>query len=399
MSPPSPEFVPGALVVWNPLFEPDTILAHVDHWRASGQGEERATWWGRIYDAPPDRMPRPELVSALEEAIEACTQTLHERGRVVLFATDFRQLHALEVDAIRYTLHDAEAAPAPEERPGYYRNRRVIAWFRVRDVRALSFEALDTLQYLREHVRVQDSRYGYDPYASFGLRYPTFVRGPGPEELFDAARAKMGIGRFADLSDTVYPPRLANARKDLEKLLGSDTWNGLDDASRLFLASARILVLQRSALDAQLEMTPVVMYLSNVVEREVVAGVLQPVVRALLSGAPALEAGEDLRRAWRSFDLESRLSLGAAAMLVPAMRSWEPGREACGALVAEEAWAHWLLDLVVRRNDAAHARHVERGWVESAAGELFGERPNPRIGIPLHTIVAAKAGVRGLLGP
>jgi hypothetical protein len=267
----------------------------------------------------------------------------------------------------------------------------------MRDVRALSFEALDTLQYLREHVRVQNSRYGYDPYASFGLRYPTFVRGPSPEELFDAARANMGVDKFAELDDTVYPPRLAVARRDLEQLLGAPTWEGLDDASRLFLASARVLVNQGHTLDAQLEMTPLVMYLSNVVEREPLTGVVQPVVKAVTSGQPELPACEDLKRAWRPFDLEQRMTLGSAAMMVPAMRSWEPGRQACGELVSGEAWKKWLSDLVLRRNDAAHARHVERAWVESAAGELFGERAHPSIGKPLRSIVTAKMGIRNLL--
>ena len=390
--------VPGALVVWNPLIEPDTIVVHVDHWRASGRGDDRRTWWGRIYDAPADRMPRPELVAALEESLGACRESLDARGRVVLFATDFRQLHALEVDDVRSTLRDPEQAPPPEERPAYYHARRVIAWFRVRDVRALSFEPIDTLQYLREHVRVRRTSYGYDPYASFGLRYPAFVCGPAPEALFDEPRARLGISRFADLADTIYPPRLALARGELQRLLGDTTWNGLDDASRLWLASARILVTQGHALDAQLEMTPVVMYLSNVLERELVGGVVQPVAAALGTGSPRLEQVDQLRRAWDGFEIAPRpLTLGAVAMMVPAMRSWQPARHGFGPLVCDDAWARWLSQFVGRRNDAAHARQVDRAWVEAAARQMFGEQRHPAIGVPLHTVVHAKGAVRNLI--
>lgn len=396
----SPILDPAALVVWNPLFQPDTVLAHVQHWRASGVGEARCTWWGRIYDGKPGGTPRRELLDSLDQALEACRRSLSERGRVVLFATDFRQLHVLEVDEVRRTLHEPELAPLAHERPAYYDTKTVIAWFRVRDVRALSFEALDTLQYLREHVRVKHSQLGYDPYASLGLRYPTFVCGPSVRELFDNPRAARGIPRFADLSETIYPPRLAQARNELESMLGASTWSGLEEGSRLFLASARILVTQLHVLDTQLELTPVVMYLSNALEREILGGVVNPMANALRS-KEAFPSRSVLEQAWSMLRPDSKLSLGSSVLLVPALRTWTqslPAAPALRALTANDAWRVWLDDFVERRNDAAHARHVDPLWATSAAAVMFGESAHPALDCPLRTVVAAKRELKALLG-
>lgn len=388
----------GALAVWNPLFEPHTIAVHVNHLRASGQRQSRRTWWGRIYDSS-RKHPPEEMCRALDQALDACRRTIERRGRAVLFVTDFRQLHAMEIDEVRRTLDDVDEAPPVQERPSHYQGHSVLAWFGVRDIRALSFEPFDTLQYLREHLFVYGGQLGFDPYASLGLRYPLFVRGPSAEELFERPRQAEGIECFADQAETLYAPRIANARRKLEGMIGSGTWERLEEPTRTLLANGYVLLEQYQAVPGDLELTPVVMCLCTALERELVGEILQPLLSALEQEQSALAQRDLLRQAWERCELKRAVTLGACPILIPRLKSWPPLQQCCALNSLASTWGQWLSDVVKHRNNAAHARRVDARWANEAARLLFGQDRNSPLGCPFHTLTEAKQEVRQLLNP
>jgi hypothetical protein len=215
------------LVVWNPVFRPETILAHVELLRQHGY-----VWWGKFGQSK-DAHLGPALVD------------IESSGReVVLFATNHSELHALRV--IRVVFGDSDEVDK-QAVPDYYddKDQTPTVWFKVTDIRALSYDRLQTLTYLQkqlgEVVEGADAGLvGYDPYRSAGYRYPLVLEGPPVKEVFDSAILRdrdPNAKRFADLSDTAMPDDVARASMVLAEQKPR-LWQALEQSSRVFLARA-----------------------------------------------------------------------------------------------------------------------------------------------------------------
>src|SRR5690606_16863860 len=232
--------VPQLLSVWNPYFEPETIQVHVEILR-----QYRKVWWARLYRG--ERMDRAACRDKYARLAQLWDDARAEGRCVVLFVTNFVALHALLVDEILFgpELPPEEIAYAPAhyfQEPDDPKGPWPVLWFRVRDVRALAYDQVHTLRYFFDR-EIDAGDFGYDPFASFKWRYPEVAMAPPAEEIFDpellAGRARM----FADLQETLFPPEVQTARVELEKKLG-ETWLGLEERSRTFLASGWVVYRQ-----------------------------------------------------------------------------------------------------------------------------------------------------------
>lgn len=347
--------VPQLLSVWNPYFEPETIQVHVELLRSHGK-----VWWARLYRGSP-------LDEAAARDKYAQVDALWEEARVagrelVLFVTNFVMLHALRVDGIVFggRLAPEEIPFAPShyfQEPEDGKGPHPAIWFRVRDVRALAFNQVETLRYFFDRV-IDAASFGYDPFASYKWNYPAVVRGPAAERIFEPALLD-GRGRmFADLAETLFPPEVQNARRKLEAKLGSH-WGLLEDRSRIFLASAWV-IYEQYRRHRDFDLSSALTGAARAVETELCNQLIKPAARAL-----RLE----------SVFGNLPITLGSSARFLDALAEGarEQGVLALQHLAGNESWREWLDRFVDLRNDAAHAKPVRRSRVEKAWREIVGE--------------------------
>ncbi len=340
------------LTVWNPYFEPETIQVHVELLRQHGK-----VWWARLYRGQPI-----DTEAARAKYAHVAEIWPPSRKEGVLFATNFVMLHALRVDAVIFgrALPPEEVAFAPAhyfQEPEDAVGPWPALWFRVRDVRALSFNQVETLRHFFDRV-IDAADFGYDPFASFKWRYPVVVRGPTVERLFDRALLG-GRGRiFADLPETLFPPEVQNARRQLEERLGPH-WGRLEERSRIFLASSWV-VFNQYRKHRDFDLSSALTGAARAVETELCTHIVKPTVRALR--IEALFGAQPL-------------TLGAAAKFLDAVaeRAREAGVTALWELAANETWRAWLDRFVDLRNDSMHTTQVRRGRVIEAWNELLAE--------------------------
>lgn len=363
--------VPQLLSVWNPYFEPETIQVHVELLRQHGK-----VWWARLYRGK-------ELDEAAAREKYAQVAALWEpgrRGEGVLYVTNYVMLHALRVDGVVFgrQLPPEEIPYAPShyfQDPEDEKGPWPALWFRVRDVRALAFNQVETLRYFFDRV-IDAAEFGYDPFASFKWNYPALVQGPPVERIFDE-RLLEGRGRmFADLPETLFPPDVQNARRQLEAKLG-EHWGQLEDRSRIFLASAWVVYAQYRR-HKDFDLSSALTGAARAVETELCSQIVKRVVRALrlesLFGAQPI-------------------TLGSSAKFLDelAARAKERDVNALHVLAQNASWREWLERFVDLRNDAAHAQQVRRARVIRAWEELVGE------GTQFAPLLAAKRQLNEIL--
>ncbi len=284
----------AVLLLWNPLHEPRAIEVHVDHLR-----EREATWWGRIYGRPgetPLDAPSAGVQSMLDQSAAHLAPVLAGEGEATVLVTNQTSLHALRVTEVRAE-HEP---PSMTEVPQYYKGTRAIQWFRVVDVRALYYDQVSTLGFLRSvkfdrHVLDAARRPGeihnYDPFASMGYRYPLPIT-LAAEDHATLWHRPSGVRRFVDLEEAAFPQALLQALAYLESRHEA-LWARLSRPAQLFLANGEV---SRKALGEQSRFSvgPAVLGVAQAAEHEIADGIVRP----LLDPAPArTERGSALRRA------------------------------------------------------------------------------------------------------
>lgn len=219
----------GLLAVWNPLILPETIAAHVKALRESPAGDRRC-WWGRI-----DRGRASSRGAKWD-----WTRHLDLDRERVLLVTSHVALHALRVDRIvRGTLPVDEQVHVPR----YYGAQDAVAlWFRVRDIRAVSWSQLKTLQILDQLSEVardgegrwRASGWPVDIYASRAFEWPALVTGDvAMHAWFDDGR------EWWNRPDTLASGNVLDARSRLAA--EHPFWQDLDPGSQLSIATAEAL--------------------------------------------------------------------------------------------------------------------------------------------------------------
>ena len=356
---------PSVLFVWNPLYEPRTVEAHVTHLR-----EREATWWGRIYGRPGETPPGPpgETIRKLVEAsAEHLLETLERQGEATVLVTNYVSLHALRVTEVR--VGEEATRPPEEEIPDYYRGARVILWLRVTDVRALFYDQASTLAYLREvkfdrHLldakKAPGTLHPYDPFASMAYAYPLPISLDPSADSGWSAGSEPG-SRFVDQEEAAFPRSLLSALGELHAQLPA-LWPKLSFQAQLLLATGRT---SQAAFgpNSRYGVGPAVLGLASAVESELRDRILDPLRRS---------RDADLSRAQETLSiLRGVLTQEAAPQGLGAMRvalgklakplRGGPGAEVLPALVSLEARmtdGSPMDRLRCMRNDVAHAKRL-----------------------------------------
>lgn len=377
----------GLLTVWNPLLQPETVVAHIDRLK-----DRPHTWWVRARRpagaASTIDSARVRWIQAEEEMAAA-----RAAGRpLMLFVTDFSHLHVLACDDVRFLANaDQEVLDAS---PPYYADLPGLGlelplWFRVRDVQALSFDRQTTLRTLHalQATSTGKSPWGYDPFAArMTFDYPIRValpekgQHPALDELFSpellarlAQEERRPALRFADLAQTRFPPAILKAHRIFEQRLGRG-WSGLEEFSKVSLATAEVIRQRTRDLDgvpgAQFDHAAVCTGLARAVEREVVTELLLPLSK-LRAAIP--EVGRLLA------DLNPQITLGSTP-LFGRLERWATAEGLPGvALLCGRESLEWFKRFVRLRNGSSHVSHVDAGALHGVWEELVGEHPTPRL--------------------
>jgi len=367
------------LTVWNPIVDANAVKAHVDVLTSPRD----YVWWGRVYRmqrSGSDAMSADELAARFGH-VQAFRDRM--RGDFVLYVTDHRYMHACRASEIVF----GDALPESERRfvPSYYARCAVAMWFRVHDVRALSFDALRTLTYAQQTLgavvdgamsgpertmRKYDRR--YDPYASVFYRYPLVVEGPATDAVFARAELEKGHARFADAPGVVYPRRVEEAAAELKEAWG-ETWTGLEDATRILVANARARVPE---LALGLDPAAAFIYVAKALEHEVCECVLADLQRLADVERTMPSDVADLVKLVDDDGTARDRTLGAAMHVFLKRQVLSKLALAdVDAVIRESAFRARFTRLVDLRNAAVHApgtkRRLGAADFRKALGEVF----------------------------
>lgn len=372
------------LTVWNPYYEPHTIQVHAEILQR--QQEDHRVWWARLYmgtrrfDEAAARERYPHVADVADEA--------RREGRdLVLYTTNYQVLHALKVEEVVFgsALDPAEAPFVPP----YYKRElpQPVLWFKVRDIRALAFNQLDTLRYFLESGEIVSGKSGYDPYAAFHHDYPIVVEAPPAEVTFDPAGLKRKKRLYVDHPETVFPPEVELARKELEELMGG-VWLGLEEKSQAFLATSWLVYGQYQDTRG-FDLSAAFSGVARAVETEVCEGVVEPFLTLVRR-----QLGEE--ELLRRFGPASRLTLGKARAVLDASKeiALPLGLRWMWQLASHGEWRKWLDDFVAIRNDASHVTELSKRRVRKRWSEIFVAEGESR----LEQVVRAKQQVLLRLG-
>jgi hypothetical protein len=287
----------------------------------------------------------------------------------------------------------------PEEEqpfvPPYYQRAGIPAgmWFEVTDVRALAWNQLDTLRFCLETGKI-GNEYGYDPYASFLHKYPLVLDGAPVEEIFDPAHLKGRVERFCDLPETIYPPEVEIARRELARKLGG-VWDFLEPKSQAFLASAW-LIWGRLGHANGFDLSGALVGASRALETELGEGIFAP-LHAIAAAAWGEE--EASRRVYGTLE-RPRITLGFACHRIARLGEVASMLDLprLARLAGDRAWHRWLNAFVKLRNHAAHADELPVQQARRRFREFFDEesplRPLPPIKAELDQRAGRAANVR-----
>lgn len=345
------------LTVWNPYFEPHTIQVHVEILRRQWGAPSRRVWWGRLFngsEAIDEATARRKWKRVARLADEAAAA-----GReLVLYATNFQVLHALRVARV---IFGPELPPGEEAFvPAYYRRHaaKPAIWFEVRDIRALSFDSIETMRFFLQSPNAEG--FAYDPWASFWHWYPVEFAGPGVGEIFDRSRLGSGAELFADLPETIYPPEVQHARRELAQLLGPP-WERLEEKSRVFLATSW-LVYGKHHRTPGFDLSAALSGVARAVETEICEGIFDP-LHALASARLGAEEAT-----WRVFgEARGAATLGVVARRLPELTTLasELGLHALERLARDRAFRRWFDRFVSLRNRASHVGELKPATVRA----------------------------------
>lgn len=379
----------GLLTVWNPELKPDTIKAHVDILR---QGDY--VWWARIHKGKAVQNPNTS-VDDYEPFRKLAAQ-----DNLLLFVTDYRSLHALRVtDVVTTRRLDPTDQPFT---PAYSRGENALAWFKVTDIRAISHDSLEALDWMKRRIfptlvgggKPLRGTWGFDPYASLPYFFPIVVKGPSVACVFDACDLANGCRRFADHDSVFAAPLVERAFEALAAVLGPGTWDGLADDTKFFLASTHIV--HRQLGEEFLDVGPRITGLARALERELRDEILLPLhgSRASLPDARELEEVFVAQREDRKFSARD-VALGGLPIYLGKLRAWALAQRSANlALLGERDWTRWLDCFARTRNSIVHAHHVDRAALRRTYDVLHHDVLGSES--RLHAVVRAKAEVASL---
>ena len=355
------------LQVWNPLFHPLTVKLHVDQLLAAPESQ-KYVWWGRIYAGnKPGALTPAGAAEKWRHVADVAREMREARRDVVVLTTNFKSLHALRVDEIRFGADSVRDDGARV--PAYYKEHRAAIWFRVRDVRPITHDQNATIAWLDANTLFDAGAPGYqphpfDPFRAMRYDYPIALVSAPVTSLFDdsafASDVPPNRRLFAAQPGTVFPPDLESAMSTLARDI-DPPWSILDEASRVFLASASVVeaLLRNDGAFRTMEPSAAMILMAKAVENE---------CRALL------RAVRDTARGRVADDIE-RAMLGdmsdAVRMLGPVAR--ELGAVPLQALARNDAWLDWLTSFGRARNRAAHAERLPLDEFQAHRAAIFAK--------------------------
>lgn len=371
------------LQVWNPLVEPLTVKSHVDN-LLKAPAAHKYVWWGRIYAGNKLEALTPKGAAEKWKHVAEVARDMRETGReVAVLTTNFKSLHALRVDEIRF---GADVVREDGARvPAYYKDRRAAIWFRVRDVAPITHEQNATIAWLDANTMFDAGAPGYDPfpydpYRAMRYDYPIALESAPTTTLFDTSRLENAPPHqrlFAAQPGTVFPPDLETAMATLSRDI-DPPWSILDETSRVYLASASVVEALLKTGDGPrnaMEPSAAMILMAKAVESECRA--LLRAVRDVAGERPV----QDVERAMLG-DLSDAIRLLepiAAKLSAPPLL----------ALSRNAGWLEWLASFGRARNRAAHAEKLPLSEFEQHRAALFAKNSSR-----LVPLAAAKRDLR-----
>ena len=363
------------LSVWNPFYEPHTVQVHGEILRRNEK-----VWWGRLYRGPTDRFTAEAARDKWSEVATLADQAAGEGRELVMYVTNYEVLHALRISRVIF------GSELPDEErpfvPPYYKKADIPVgmWFEVRDLRALAWNQLDTMRFCLETGRI-GNEYGYDPYASFLHKYPLVLDGAPVEETFDPAHLRGRHNRFVDLPESLYPPAVDEASRELATRLDG-VGERLEQKSQAFLASAW-LIYHRLGHASGFDLSAALVGVSRAVETEVSEGIFGPLIQC--GGSVWGDADLAHERILGTGDRARRLTLGMAdrrlTPLIPVAE--ELGLQGLRYLARHREWRSWFSRFVSQRNGAAHVEQLPMQRVRRSLEDIFdGEATQLRPLVP-----------------
>jgi hypothetical protein len=286
-------------------------------------------------------------------------------------------------------------------------------WFRVEDVRALSYDHTMTLDWFdrrlgRVTAGVTRSSGGpytsaFDPAASVLHQFPIVVEGPTCAELF-AAEGRPASGRWADAPDAVTSRPVQRARAHLAKSLAPGLWRRLDVETTDLLANAwveRGRVERDEDVDPRMGFTRIACAVENELCARLIPALERLCDRLKATGSPVHAALAQHVSDARPSDSSGRAAewtLGTALDLLKRIVN-RSRRDLVAlkvpALLELATNVRWLEDVNRMRNSASHGgRPLRPSEVRKALFAFFDER-----GEGLRAVVDARDDVEGASKP
>lgn len=362
--------------VWNPSYAADAmdatlaiLLARARDYRANKIDEEDVyVWWGKVKSSN-RQQPLPHLKDILAMDASLSSDTGAER-EAHLYLTDYRSLyvgHIAEITADDVSADDEEAAHLPV----YYRelDLKSDCWFRLFDIRRAIAD--DIVAVVAEFKKLRNTRYNDRPVSIYGgmVELPLIVtRDDGARYFERDVRQKLIDGRFWVEFDAERSGVGEIERELRENVVGEATWDGLDPAVRVFVATAESLYREHRT-DAAFDFSGVVINFAKAVELQT-----NIVLRRALAGLP--ESDRRVNIDGRSSDLASG-ELWPLGTLARAIGETEHINNALKRRLAHGAWATASLppvlkELAALRNPAAHSAAVSREDAKRLRDRMLG---------------------------
>ena len=194
-----PMLVPQLLMLYHQRYNTKTLRVHVEHLRAHG-----FVWWGRFYGGA-ERFDATAARARWSHVAELAEGRAKAREPSILFVSNHVELHACKV--IEVAFGDDPAGGTRSQALPYYAERSVPLWFRVEDVRALSYDHTMTIDWFEHRlglVKASVTRWSsnpyerpFDPAGELLHKFPIVLEGPPCAELFAPEGRPRGAGLCA----------------------------------------------------------------------------------------------------------------------------------------------------------------------------------------------------------
>lgn len=305
------------LTLWNPSYAVDAMEQHLavllERARLAREGklspDERYVWWGKVRSQHRlQHAPHQDDIKAIGQAIADDTGDACE---VQLYLTDYRSLYVADVADI---VNGDDPPGQGEAVPAYYARNDLHCdyWFVLGDIRLLVAGDLPGVG--AELRKLRNVHYHDKPVSLYGgmVDLPLVVTRPDGQRFFDMdERDAITDGRLWAEWDAEQGGGVVAMERELrDNVLGERTWQGLEPATRRFLASGEKLFREHRG-DPAFDFGPVINAFAKALEVQ-----CRSLLRALLPGIPVAIRQHNLDG--RTVDLlEHRsLSLGQLARVL-----------------------------------------------------------------------------------